>query len=129
MPRSIFVNLSNHPSAGWDEFQRAAALELAGEIRDVPFPRVPPEAELTEVEALARRTVEALPEEASHAMVMGESTATLALVLELQRRALTCLAATTEREVHADAEGRKVTRFRFVRFRPYPAVSRHAPRG
>ena len=41
---SCFVNLTNHPSAQWEPEQTEAALALAEQIEDVPFPIVPPEA-------------------------------------------------------------------------------------
>jgi hypothetical protein len=118
----VFVNLSNHASGEWDAAQRGAALRLAPEIRDWPFPEVPPEAEVGEIGALADRIVEqltaALPG-ATHVMVQGEFTLAHALVRRLQRRGVRCLAATTRREVVAQAGGVKTTRFEFVRFREY----------
>jgi CRISPR-associated protein Csx16 len=118
----IFVNLSNHPSGEWDAAQRAAALALAPEIRDWRFPEVPPEAGRDEIAALADRLAEQIASQlpsASHAMVQGEFTLAHALVRRLQQRGISCLAATTRREVLEDCGAVKTTRFEFVRFREY----------
>jgi CRISPR-associated protein Csx16 len=52
-------------------------------------------------------------------MVQGEFTLAHALVRELQKKGIVCLAATTRREVLEDTGGLKTTRFEFVRFREY----------
>jgi hypothetical protein len=118
----VFVNLSNHPASDWSAAQREAALRLAPEIRDWPFPEVPPEAGAEEIGALADRIFERVIADmpgATHAMVQGEFTLAHALVCRLQRHGVVCLAATTRREVVDEAGGLKTTRFEFVRFREY----------
>jgi CRISPR-associated protein Csx16 len=118
----VFVNLSSHPNSDWSETQRQAALRLAPEIKDLRFPSVPPEAGIVEIAALADRVVARLATElpgATHAMVQGEFTLAYALVRELQKRGIVCLAATTGREVLEDSGGVKTSRFEFVRFREY----------
>jgi hypothetical protein len=52
-------------------------------------------------------------------MVQGEFTLAHALVGRLRQRGISCLAATTRREVIGHAGGVKTTRFEFVRFREY----------
>lgn len=119
---SVFVNLSNHPSRDWSGAQREAALRLAPEIRDWPFPAVPPEAEAAEIADLADRVATQLAADvpgATHAMVQGEFTLAYALVGKLQQRGVVCLVATTRRELLEDCGGIKTTRFEFVRFREY----------
>lgn len=118
----VFVNLSNHPSACWSEGQRNAALRLAREVRDLPFPAVPPEAGIDEINALANELVGRLQKEmpgTTHAMVQGEFTLAYALVRRLQQMGIVCLAATTRREVVEQSGGAKTTRFDFVRLREY----------
>jgi CRISPR-associated protein Csx16 len=118
----LLVNLSNHPSACWSDAQKQAALKLAPEIRDLPFPAVPPEAGIAEIATLAGRVVERLKAEApgaTHAMVQGEFTLAHALVRKLQQMGIVCLAATTRREVVEQSGGTKATWFDFVRFREY----------
>ena len=52
-------------------------------------------------------------------MVQGEFTLAHALVRELQKKGIVCLAATTKRDVLEASGGLKTTRFEFVRFREY----------
>ena len=120
----LLVNLSNHPSACWSDEQKLAALKLAPQIMDLPFPAVPPEADTHEIDALAdevlaiaRLTTQAPG--ATHAMVQGEFTLAHALVRKLQQIGIVCVAATTRREVVEQTGGTRTTRFNFVRFREY----------
>jgi CRISPR-associated protein Csx16 len=118
----LLVNLSNHPSACWSEAQKEAALQLATEIWDLPFPAVLPEVDAEEINALADAVVTRLVTEApgaTHAMVQGEFTLAHALVRKLQQIGIVCIAATTRREVVEQPGGAKTTRFNFVRFREY----------
>jgi hypothetical protein len=117
--RTCFVNLSNHPSAMWEETQITAALALAERIQDIAFPAVPPDADEKAIAALAEECAAKVPPETSHALVQGEFTLTVELVRRLQARGITCLAATSEREVEENGDGRRVSTFRFVRFRAY----------
>ncbi len=120
---ACFVNLSNHPSAAWEDAQRKAALAIAERIEDIAFPAVPPDADEKTVEALAEKCVAQVPPETSHALVQGEFTLTVELVRRLQARGITCLAATSKREVAEEGDGRRVSTFRFVRFRAYPELN------
>ncbi|MBX6330150.1 MAG: hypothetical protein IRY89_16465 [Pseudolabrys sp.] len=61
-----------------------------------------------------------VPPETSHALVQGEFTLTVELVRRLQSRGITCLAATSKRDVEEGSAGRRVATFTFVRFRAYP---------
>ena len=118
----LLVNLSNHPSGCWSDEQQQAALKLAPEIRDLPFPVVPPEADAEAINALADEVVARLMAEApgaTHAMVQGEFTLAHALVRKLQQIGIVCVAATTRREVVEQTGATRTTRFNFVRFREY----------
>lgn len=119
---NVFANVSNHRKETWDENQTQAALALAEHIEDVPFPAVPPDADEKAIEALADECLSRIPPVTSHALVQGEFTLTVALVRRLQARGITCLAATTERQVEEADNGRKISTFRFVRFREYPQI-------
>ncbi len=119
---SVFVNLSNHPSEAWPALQRAAALRMAGSIVDVAFPDVPPEASAEELDRIVEGVLGRVPEQAMHAMVMGEHTVTTMLVAALQRRGVECLASAGPRRVEELAGGRRVSRFEFVCFRSYPRL-------
>jgi len=130
----FFLNISNHPWANWSTEQLAAARAIAPVLVDIQFPAVPPEAEPHEVERLADRLVAdlragnlKLPGNswrfARDAMVMGEFTLAATLVRRLQDIGITCYAATTKRVAEVDAEGRKTSVFKFVKFRPYPLLT------
>lgn len=120
---NVFANVSNHRKEMWDENQTQAALALAEHIEDVPFPAVPPDADEKAIEALADECLSRIPPATSHALVQGEFTLTVALVRRLQARGITCLAATTERQVEEADSGRKTSVFRFNRFREYPQIA------
>lgn len=126
----MFVNISNHPSTRWEESQRQEALELdkigEGSIMDVKFPAVPPEAGGDDIETLADQVAASVPESTIVAMVSGEFCLTMAIVLRLQRRGITCVAATTRRDtietMAPDGSVVKTAVFRFVRFRRFPQI-------
>lgn len=113
-----FINLSNHPSSTWGEAQTKAALAFAERIEDIAFPAVSPDADEKEIEALAETCMAQIPPETSHALVQGEFTLTVELIRRLQARGITCLAATSTRNVE-EADGRRVSTFTFMRFRAY----------
>ena len=83
---------------------------------------MPPDAGASELEALRDALLARVPGETVAAMVQGEFVLTAMLVAALGRRGIRCLAATTHREVAEGPDGARTYRFRFVRFRPYPAT-------
>jgi CRISPR-associated protein Csx16 len=119
---ACFVNLSNHTKEKWEEAQMQAARDLAERIEDVTFPAVPPNADEKAIMLLADDCLAKIPREATHALVQGEFTLTVELVRRLQARGITCLAATSTRNVEEESDGRKVSTFTFVRFRAYPEL-------
>ena len=117
-----FLNLSNHPLSEWGEEQKQAVLAMGcAEIRDLPFPQVPPHASPQDVVALAKKIVSDVPPSVTHAMVMGEFTLTFELVRRLQKRGVRCFVATTTRDVEQRGD-EKVVRFHFEGFREYPEL-------
>ncbi len=135
--KAVFANVSNHPSSGWSEEQRRAALEIAtvvalhndpelksveAEIVDVPFPNVPPHFSSLEILPLAVEVVRAIPSNTTVAMVQGEFVLSYMLVRQLQKKGITVVAATSERKTVDLGNGRKATEFQFVRFRVYPEL-------
>lgn len=124
---SIFINLSNHPSINWDEYQLECASEY-GEIVDFAFPAVDPNATSYEIEELAENLIQELDKlaelrdsciRAIH--IMGEHTLSYTLVSKFQKRNIICLASTTERKVTQNGD-EKVSVFKFRSFRPYPEL-------
>jgi len=140
MNGTLFINISNHPSAGWSEEQREAAIALAtardddgeiiaeGKIVDIPFPSVDPAARWQQVYKLAQKLREQIfsvinenvPAEVRNnpeyppvtIHLMGEQSLCWILPHLLPFR---FVVSTTERVV---VDGRP--QFKFVRFRRLP---------
>lgn len=119
----MLINYSNHPSSLWSKEQIQEAHRQFGEIVDMPFPTVAPNADeqdivhLTETE-LIRISTFAPPKEAI-IHIMGEMTLTYALVNRLKNMGYCCVASTTYREVYEECPNKKIVSFQFVRFRCY----------
>ena len=113
-----FVNFSNHPFVQWGSEQLKKAKEF-GEVIDIAFPPVPPEADEDEIarlaEAFAARIIGMDP---SAVMVQGEFTLAFAVVSRLMSEGIKCLAACSNRLVE-EKDNVKFVRFDFVRFREY----------
>ncbi len=130
----MFINLTNHPSSKWGEEQLKAAAEY-GNIVDIPFPQVSPDADRLEVSRIATETIDKIREhvtlydqlpldaelDRSHALhIMGEMTLVYKVVSRISDIFPgVVVASTTERISVDNPDGTKTSRFRFVRFRPY----------
>lgn len=119
----MFLNVSNHPSALWDDNQRNTA-HTYGEVRDYPFPNIPPTATLHEVSVIAQehaRSITVLRPDA--VLCQGEFTFCFMLVMLLQSQGFLVLAACSERcsteSILSDGTRKKTLLFRFVQFREY----------
>lgn len=118
----MLINLSNHPSADWNETQLAAAGKF-GEIRDLPFPQIDPTLSPKQINELAAQyllqvqTIASPREAVVH--IMGELTLCYNLVGMLKSAGYTCLASTSERKVKDLGDGKKEVTFDFVQFREY----------
>ena len=136
----MLLNLSNHPSLNWSKQQHEAAVTQYGDIEDIAFPHILPEATSEEVLDLAKAYAEqiasflamtekslAMTEKslarASAVHLMGEMTFVCALVQLLQQKGIVVVCSTTERVVLAEKDGQKTAQFRFVQFRAYPIIS------
>lgn len=114
----IFVNLSNHPSAGWDEAQRLAA-EQYGTIVDVPFPAVPAEQDENYIEQLGEELVQRVLQYAPRAVLcQGEFTLAYTVIRKLKKHGIRVLAACSARDVVSHGNTKQVV-FHFERFREY----------
>ena len=143
MKKTIFLNVSNHPSAIWSARQRENA-ETYGQILDIQFPGVNPHADENEIRNMAGRLFadiigvymesvgetdrdEILRNGVSDGtltvMAQGEFTLTFALIERLKEIHATVVAACSQRVVHEEqieeGKSRKVVEFEFVRFRKY----------
>lgn len=124
----MFVNCSNHPSAFWSEDQRKEA-EKWGKIVDLPFPKVPAEADEEQVRLLAEDvSAKILALHPCAVLCQGEFTLTYAIVSSLMSKGIRVVSACSERDVKEekmpDGSERKTAWFRFVRFRAYKAEER-----
>ncbi len=125
----MLINLSNHPSSQWSEEQTKAARHNYGQLIDLPFPAIDPEAETYDIERLAEdyeikvRQLLAAESSGNFAVhIMGELTFCFALVARLQKAGIQCLASTTSRLAIDQPDGSKISRFGFVKFREYPEL-------
>lgn len=118
----MFLNLTNHPSSKWGEDQTMAAKQY-GEIVDVLFPLVKPNATHEEIQALAEELRQSIVVEYDKSIaavhIMGELTLCYALIQLFKTDGIKCLASTTERIVTENQDGTKTSTFKFVQFREY----------
>ena len=118
----MFINHTNHLSQYWSNAQLTAAYEY-GDILDLPFPSVDPQASSSEVLELAQeyagRIIALHP---SAVLCQGEFVYCHALVEQLLAAGITVLAATSERvveEFYHNGINEKRIDFQFVQFREY----------
>ena len=119
----MIINLSNHPSTGWQEKQRRAA-QAWGEIVDLPFPPLGAEITEEEMQQTARDLLARIRGMKPDAVVvMGEFSLVFMLVDALLEDGIPVLTAASGRNTaekkEADGTIMKVARFDFVRFREY----------
>ncbi|PLB85964.1 CRISPR-associated protein [Dysgonamonadaceae bacterium] len=123
----MLINLTNHPFSEWDETQKNTAISLFGEVVDIPFPTVPPEADSSEIKTMTDeylqkiKTISINNEIVVH--IMGEMTFCFALIQKLQKENIKCVASTTERKVRYMPTGERVIEFNFIQFREYNNIS------
>ena len=126
----MLINLTIHPSDKWADDQKNCAIELYGELKDLPFPMVPTSAGVPEVIVMADGIIDnilKIKEESSTAetfavMAQGEFTLTYAVVNRLKSMGITVISAVSERIVMEQVENgevRKTVIFRFAGFREY----------
>jgi len=117
-----FVNFSNHPTTKWGKKQLVAALQY-GEVVDLPFPVVAPDAESQELQTLAQNCVQKIlsmgDTQKLTVHIMGEMTFTFMVVTRLKELGIRCVASTTERKTTYNENGTKLSEFSFVKFREY----------
>lgn len=121
-----FINITNHYSVTWSKEQQEAAKEYGEEIIDHGFPGIPPRASSdslsNEATTLVNFTIDKFGNDIV-ALVQGEMTMTYKIVNEFKRHGITCVAATSEREVvkttQSDGKTNKTSVFKFVAFREY----------
>lgn len=123
----VFVNFSNHPSTGWGDAQKSAALDMVAPgaaIIDIPFPVVDPAGDdnyISKVAADAVRDILSATNGAPAVVnIQGDFGLTFRVVSRiLNGSTIKCVYATTARTVTDLGDGKKIAQFNFVQFRPY----------
>lgn len=119
---SLFINHTNHPSANWTLEQRQGAAAY-GTIKDLPFPDIPPNSDVQQIKEYIQESAnKILALNPAAVLCQGEFTYTYGLVKLLKEHGITVLAACSERVTHEDVRdniSRKISNFRFVKFREY----------
>ncbi len=124
----MLINLSNHHSSTWEFKQKKSAIDQYGSVKDLPFPDVDPMYNELAIKILAKNTTKLCVEIFEHCIeklphavhIMGEMTLTFAIVCELQKNKIKCIASTSKRQVQEDQNGWKNSNFKFCRYREYP---------
>ena len=120
----MLINLSNHSSSKWSGLQLQAANENYGQVIDIPFPNIPPEANARDINEMALSYIDQITSlyKEHHGNItvhiMGEMTFTFLTVNALLKMKIPCIASTTNRIV-TESEGQKTVTFQFTRFRKY----------
>ena len=119
----MFVNFTNHSSAGWSERQIKEA-EKYGRIFDRPFPNISPDWDENDIERSAQSAAEEIASmRPSAVLCQGEMSFSFRVTALLKERGITVLCAASERvtDTQTMPDGRTVRRsvFEFVRFRRY----------
>lgn len=118
----MFINFSNHPSKNWSQEQLEAS-KVYGEIIDLPFPNVFPNASEKDLQSLTNQYVQKITsmgkDYQTTVHIMGEMTFTYAVVSKLKDKGIKCVASTTERKTTYNDDGTKLSEFSFVKFREY----------
>ena len=119
---AYLINFSNHPSECWGQAQLDAGREY-GEIKDIPFPVINPDASFDEIQKLAERYTEKILSLSEHHQItvhiMGEMTFTYLMVTQLKGKGIECIASTSDRNAEYASDGKKISDFHFVQFRKY----------
>ncbi len=128
----MLINLTNHPFETWQAAMKKTAIDSYGNVVNLPFPAVSPNADRVAVEELASLylmeiQVVILKHNLSPGDVtihlMGEFTFTYTLLTLLEAAGIPAVASTTERNTIDQPDGSKTVNFSFVRFREYYNVT------
>jgi len=124
----MLINLSNHSLETWSEQQKQEAEKQFGSIMDLQFPPIAPESDLEQIAQIAAEYVDICfkeferenPSSIQNAVhVMGEMTFVYQFVKMMSELGVLCVASTTRRIVVAEEQNEKISKFEFVKFRPY----------
>ena len=118
----MLINFTNHPSKDWSQEQLEAAQKY-GEIYDLPFPNIDPNAEPGDLIWKAADCVSAICQlNPSAVLCQGEPTFNFIVVDLLKNLGLPVFAACSKRETIEQRLGDKTIKtsiYKFVKFRNY----------
>lgn len=118
----ILINFTNHPYEDWSTEQKQAAVSF-GNVIDLPFPMISPEASSDEIRSLTNEYVHKIEEISENKIVtvhvMGEMNFVFSIVTILKAKGYRCIASTTDRDVQINEDGIKTAIFKFHQFRDY----------
>lgn len=118
----MFVNFTNHASENWSKEQLLEA-EKYGEIVDIAFPNISPEANKEDVLILVNEYANKILElEPSCVLCQGEFCFSYNVICKLKEHHIKVVAACSNRVVEEEISEngtRKVSYFKFVQFREY----------
>lgn len=121
----MLINLTNHPSGQWGDYQYNEAVRQFGGVIDLEFPYIPPSADENYIAETAKNCLQkceeilaACKEQINAVHIMGEFTFVFQMILLLQKNNILCVASTSERISYEENE-RKITIFEFQKFRRY----------
>lgn len=126
----MLVNLSNHHTKYWSKEQKQAGKKKFGRTKNITFPQIPADANEeyvtylaseygTLIEEMLIKNAEKHGNEKNGIHLMGEMTFCYALIDYLGIKEFDFYASTTERNAEYDNQGKKISDFKFVRFRKY----------
>jgi len=115
--QSILVNLSNHPSKGWNDQQKFGFEQII----DIPFPEIQIDSNFDSIADSMYDTVRSNGCNPSNStiMVQGQHPATFSIVACLINSGWTVLAAHTPRVVTDNPDGSKTSVFKFNGYQKY----------
>lgn len=120
--KKLLINLSNHPSAEWQEEQRQAA-HIYGTCIDMSFPQIDPSADDDQMESIVEKYTQQVKEYTkTHEVtvhIMGEMCFTYRLIKRLSAIGIKCICSTSYRLVHDEGNGKRYVEFHFKKFRNY----------
>lgn len=118
----MFINFTNHTSENWSKEQLDAAKKY-GEVIDIAFPNISPEANRDEINQLADEYVSKILENnPTCVLCQGEFCFSYAVINKLKENNIKVVAACSERivaEETSESGTRRISYFKFVRFREY----------
>lgn len=124
----MLVIFTNHPAKTpyWSAKQLNTAQEMFGEVVDVSFPNIDPEASTYEIQELAQNYLNEIVQmcqgQSLAVLVQGEMAFVYAFLTVARQLGIPCFCATSKRKVFEKVENgeiKKTSVFEFCKFRSY----------